>query len=39
VSCGEGLLRLEEVQGEGGKRLAAADFLRGHALEVGARLQ
>ncbi|MBK8093340.1 MAG: methionyl-tRNA formyltransferase [Verrucomicrobiaceae bacterium] len=35
VSCGVGLLRLTEVQMEGGKRLNAAEFLRGHPLEVG----
>ena len=38
VSCGNGLLKLEEVQAEGGKRLPAADFLRGHALVVGTKL-
>ncbi len=38
ISCGTELLKLEEVQAEGGKRLPAADFLRGHALEVGTRL-
>jgi methionyl-tRNA formyltransferase len=38
VSCGSGLLKFEEVQAEGGKRLPAADFLRGHVLEVGTRL-
>jgi len=38
VSCGSRLLKLEEVQAEGGKRLPAADFLRGHALEVGTML-
>jgi methionyl-tRNA formyltransferase len=38
VATGAGLLRLEEVQIEGGKRLPAADFLRGHALEVGSVL-
>jgi methionyl-tRNA formyltransferase len=38
VSCGSGLLKLEEVQAEGGKRLPAADFLRGHALECGVLL-
>src|SRR3569623_3236871 len=31
VACGEGLLELTEVQAEGRKRMAAADFLRGHA--------
>ncbi|HEY1081108.1 MAG TPA: methionyl-tRNA formyltransferase [Prosthecobacter sp.] len=35
IACGEGLLALEEVQAEGGKRLAAADFLRGKPLEAG----
>jgi methionyl-tRNA formyltransferase len=38
VATGAGLLRLEEVQIEGGKRLPAADFLRGHALSVGGML-
>lgn len=37
VSCGQGTLRLTEVQIEGGKRLPAADFLRGHPLEAGMR--
>jgi methionyl-tRNA formyltransferase len=35
VSCGSGLLNLREVQIEGGKRLPAADFLRGHPLTAG----
>jgi methionyl-tRNA formyltransferase len=35
IACGEGLLSLEEVQAEGGKRLPAADFLRGKGLETG----
>jgi len=35
ISCGTGLLNLLEVQIEGGKRLPAADFLRGHPLEAG----
>jgi len=35
VSCGNGLLNLNEVQIEGGRRLSAADFLRGHPLQVG----
>jgi methionyl-tRNA formyltransferase len=37
VGCGEGLLRIEELQMPGGKRLSAADFLRGHALRPGQR--
>lgn len=38
VSCGSGFLNLLEVQIEGGKRLSAADFLRGHPLEAGMML-
>lgn len=39
VSCGSGLLNLLEVQMEGGRRLDAANFLRGHPLEAGMRLE
>ena len=35
VACGQGVLRLTEMQRAGGKRLAAADFLRGFALSPG----
>lgn len=38
VACGEGALCLEVLQAPGGKRLRAADFLRGHSLPVGTRL-
>ena len=38
VACGQGGLVLTEVQLEGKKRMSASEFLRGHALEVGARL-
>lgn len=38
VACGEGALCLTELQRAGGKRLPAADFLRGFALPVGAVL-
>lgn len=34
VQCGDGWLRLEEVQAEGGRRLPAADFLRGHPVSA-----
>jgi methionyl-tRNA formyltransferase len=37
VGCGEGALEILELQRAGGKRLAAADFLRGHPLRPGAR--
>jgi methionyl-tRNA formyltransferase len=33
VACGEGTLRLTELQKPGGKRLAAAEFLKGFPLE------
>lgn len=35
VGCGEGVLRIEELQMPGGKRLTAKDFLQGHPLKVG----
>jgi methionyl-tRNA formyltransferase len=38
VQTGDGVLCLTSLQRAGGKRLAAADFLRGVALPVGARL-
>jgi methionyl-tRNA formyltransferase len=38
VACGEGALRLTELQRAGGKRLAAAEFLRGVSLRAGERL-
>jgi methionyl-tRNA formyltransferase len=38
VACGEGALRLTQLQRAGGKRLGAADFLRGFALTPGQRL-
>ena len=38
VGCGRHALRLLELQREGGKRLAAREFLAGHAIPVGTRL-
>jgi methionyl-tRNA formyltransferase len=35
VQCAQGVLRLTQLQRAGGKRLGAADFLRGFALQVG----
>jgi len=35
VACGEGALRLTVLQRAGGKRLAAADFVRGFPLQPG----
>ena len=38
AACGEGAVELLEVQAEGSKRMAAADFFRGHPAEAGERL-
>ena len=34
IACGAGVLRVTELQRPGGKRLAAADFLRGFELRA-----
>lgn len=39
VACGQGRLDITELQRAGGKRLAAADFLRGFALAPGMRFE
>jgi methionyl-tRNA formyltransferase len=38
VACGEGALRLTQVQRAGGKAMSAEEFLRGAPLPVGAKL-
>ena len=38
VACGAGSILILELQLEGGKRLPAADFLRGHPMAPGERL-
>ncbi len=38
VACGSGALQVLELQRAGGKRLAAAQFLRGQPLVIGSRL-
>ena len=38
VAAGDGALALTDVQLEGGRRMAADEFLRGHRLEIGERL-
>lgn len=35
VACGEGLLRITELQAPGGKRLSAQAFVQGHNLKAG----
>jgi methionyl-tRNA formyltransferase len=39
VACGEHALRILELQLEGGKRLAAQQFLAGHELKPGERFE
>jgi methionyl-tRNA formyltransferase len=39
VACGEGALRVTELQRPGGKRLRAAEFLRGFSLSAGERFE
>ena len=34
VACGEGAVEIMQLQAEGGKRMAAPDYFRGHPLEV-----
>lgn len=38
VACGQGALRIEELQRAGGKRVGAAEFARGASLAVGEML-
>ena len=38
VGCGEGSLRITELQREGGRRMTAGEFLAGHPLRPGERL-
>ena len=34
VACGEGIVEIRSLQAEGGKRMAAPDYFRGHPLEL-----
>ncbi len=35
IACGDGvLLRIKQLQAQGGKRMAAADYLRGHPINI-----
>ena len=33
IACGEGAVEIRSLQAEGGKRMAAPDYFRGHPLE------
>ena len=39
VACGRDALRINELQREGGRRLAAADFLAGHPMPPGGKFE
>ena len=39
VKCGDGILRIKEVQARGGKKMAADAYLRGHAMNTGVLFQ
>ena len=34
IACGEGAVEILQLQAEGGKRMAAPDYFRGHPLEL-----
>jgi methionyl-tRNA formyltransferase len=34
VACGDGAVEIRQLQAEGGKRMAAPDYFRGHPLEI-----
>lgn len=38
VACGDGAVALLEVQGEGGRRMPAAEFLNGHPIKPGEKV-
>ncbi len=35
IACGQGVIEIRTLQAEGGKRMAAPDYFRGHPLELG----
>ena len=34
IACGEGVVEIRQLQAQGGKRMAAPDYFRGHPLEI-----
>jgi methionyl-tRNA formyltransferase len=34
VACGQGAVEILQLQAQGGKRMAAPDYFRGHPLEI-----
>ncbi len=39
MACGEGAVRILEIQAPGGKKMRAEDYLRGHGLPAGTILR
>jgi methionyl-tRNA formyltransferase len=39
VACGQGAMRILELQREGGRRMNATEFLAGHALKAGGKFE
>jgi methionyl-tRNA formyltransferase len=39
VACGQGSLRIEELQRAGGRRLSPEEYLRGHPVAPGERFE
>jgi methionyl-tRNA formyltransferase len=39
VACGEGALRIRELQRESGRRMNTAEFLAGHPLKAGEKFE
>lgn len=37
VACGSGAVKILRLQAEGGKEMAAPDYLRGHKIENGTK--
>ena len=37
--CGEGAVRIREVQAPGGRQMKAEDYLRGHGIPTGTNLK
>jgi len=35
IACGDGAVKILEIQAPGGKKMRAEDYLRGHAMETG----
>jgi methionyl-tRNA formyltransferase len=38
VACGQGALRIHELQLEGGRKMTAAELLSGHSLQPGRKI-